>query len=210
VIAYAALLRERLASLGGPELGEPQAARLSDAQQFAERIERESSRVDRILRDLLDLARPRQPVLEPIALGAALGAARALLEPQPVFAGIALSLELPGDLPRVQGEEHYVVQVLVNLFTNAAKAGAKSIGARAVLEPAHVRLEILDDGSGIPAELLPRLFEPFVTSAAPGQGTGLGLALSHATMERIGGSISARANPPRGAVFTLRFLRADA
>jgi two-component system NtrC family sensor kinase len=63
-----------------------------------------------------------------------------------------------------------------------------------------------DDGKGISADALPRLFEPFFTTAAPGEGTGLGLALCHANMERIGGSISARnRSGASGAVFTLRF-----
>jgi two-component system NtrC family sensor kinase len=53
---------------------------------------------------------------------------------------------------------------------------------------------------------MPRLFEPFFTTAAPGEGTGLGLALCHATMERIGGAISAR-NGEKGAIFELRFRR---
>ena len=68
-------------------------------------------------------------------------------------------------------------------------------------------VEVADDGPGIPMAAMPRLFEPFFTTAAPGQGTGLGLALCHATMERLGGSISAR-NGEKGAVFTLRFRRA--
>ena len=69
-----------------------------------------------------------------------------------------------------------------------------------------VWVEVEDDGSGIPPEVLPRLFEPFFTTAAPGAGSGLGLALCHATMERIGGAITAR-NGERGAVFELRFRR---
>ncbi len=203
VIAYAALLRERLARIG-------ENPNVAEAQQFAERIEREAARVDRILRDLLDLARPAAPRLELIDLQGSLGAARALVEPQPMFRDCALQTELPSALPLVQGEPHYVVQVLVNLFTNAAKAGARKIRVRATIEPDAVSVEVSDDGSGIAHELLPRLFEPFVTGSAAGQGTGLGLALSHATMQRIGGSITARAGAPQGTVMVLRFHRGAA
>ena len=170
--------------------------------EFAERIERESARVDRILPDLLDLARPREIRLEPIDLKSALGVARALVLPQPACRDCTISYDLPEDLPRVLGEEHYVVQVLVNLMTNAAKANAQQVRITGAAVGDTVTIELADDGSGIAPELLPRLFEPFVTTSSPGQGTGLGLALSHATMERIGGSISARAGEKSGAIFS--------
>ena len=101
-------------------------------------------------------------------------------------------------------EQHYLVQVLVNLLVNAAKAGARTVRVGAQATAQGLAVEVIDDGPGIPAEVLPRLFEPFFTTAAPGQGTGLGLALCHATLERFGGSISVRAGEPSGAVFTLR------
>lgn len=200
VIAYAAILKERLGKLQGAE----------PSVELSERIEREALRVDRILRDLLDLARPREVRLEALELAQVLARARALLEPQPRWkdAGCALVLDLPPSLPCVKGEEHYVVQVLVNVLLNAAKAGARSVRAGAQEEGERVVLTIADDGRGISADDLPRLFEPFFTSAAPGDGTGLGLALCHATMERLGGSIAARAGVEHGAVFELRFLRA--
>jgi two-component system NtrC family sensor kinase len=194
LIGYAALMRERL-SQG------------KDVAEYAERVEREASRIDRILRDLLDLARPRNAKLVPVDLRRAVAQARALIEPQQVWREVALRLELPATLPEVLGEDHYVVQVLVNLLANAARAGARTVRIAGRTEDSNVLLELADDGPGIAPDTLPRLFEPFVTTAAPGQGTGLGLALCHATMERIGGAISAR-NGEHGAVFTLRFGRA--
>ena len=96
----------------------------------------------------------------------------------------------------------------MNLLANAARAGAKSVRLAASADVDAVLLEVADDGRGIPPEALPHLFEPFFTTAAPGQGTGLGLALCHATMERVGGAIAARAGDAGGAVFTLRFRAA--
>jgi C4-dicarboxylate-specific signal transduction histidine kinase len=193
LIAYAALMRERL-------------AQGKDVKEYAERVEREAARIDRILRDLLSLARPREARLERIDLRRALDLARASIEPQPVWNGVALEAALTSDLPAVLGEEHYVVQVLVNLFANAARAGARRVRVAGRSEGAAVVVDVEDDGKGISAEALPRLFEPFFTTAAPGEGTGLGLALCHANMERIGGSISARNRiGASGAVFTLRF-----
>jgi two-component system, NtrC family, sensor kinase len=98
------------------------------------------------------------------------------------------------------------VQVLVNLLVNAAKAGAKTIRVAGRPEGDEVIVEVVDDGRGLPEGYAESLFEPFFTTAAPGEGTGLGLALCHATMERFGGSIEARPAPGgKGAVFVLRF-----
>jgi signal transduction histidine kinase len=194
LIGYAALMRGRL-------------AQGKDVSEYAERVEREAGRIDRILRDLLDLARPRDVKLQPVDLGRLAEEARALVEPQPVWNGVDFRQDLPAGLPQALGEEHYVVQVLVNLLANAARAGAKTVRLSAREDGSFLVLDLADDGPGITPEALPRLFEPFFTTAAPGQGTGLGLALCHATMERIGGGISAR-NGEKGAIFSLRFQRA--
>jgi signal transduction histidine kinase len=196
IIGYAAILRNRLPA--GHEAGE-----------YAERVEREAGRMDRILRDLLDLARPREVEPGPIDLAQVLWQAHALVAPQPSWAACSLELEIPGDLPRALGVEHYAVQVLVNLLLNSAKARARRVHVRGFAEDGYVQLDVADDGEGIPQASFARLFEPFFTSAQPGEGTGLGLALCHASMERIGGSIAAVRRPPGdGAQFTLRFRAA--
>ena len=188
LIAYAALMRERL-------------GQGKDVTEYAERVEREAQRIDRILRDLLDLARPRPGTLGAIDLRRAVGLARASVD-------VPIETALPPDLPPVHGEEHYVVQVLVNLLTNAKRAGAGRVRISGRAADTAVFVDVEDDGEGIAPDALPRLFEPFFTTAAPGQGTGLGLALCHATMERLGGSISARNNSGKGATFELRFRAA--
>ena len=211
VIAYAALLREKLAK-GSAAAGGGAGEAIGPAAEYAERIEREASRIDRILRDLLDLARPGPPRLEPVDVAQAVAEARGLIEPQPVWSGVVLAIDLPAGLPRVSAEQHYVVQVLVNLLANAAKAGARMVRltASAASDGSTVLVEVEDDGRGIPPEVLPHLFEPFFTTAAPGEGTGLGLALCYATLERVGGAITARAGAQGGAVFSLQFQASPA
>jgi signal transduction histidine kinase len=195
VIAFAALLRDRL-----PE-SDP-------ARGYAERIEREAARVDRILRDLLELARPGPARLEPVDLSSLLGSLPgSQLESVP-GSPLELRIELQPGLPPVLAEPHYLAQVFVNLATNARRAGARSLRLTAEVEPEWVELAAADDGPGIAPEHLPRLFDPFFTTAAPGQGSGLGLAICHATMERFGGSIRVSAEPGQGAVFRLRLRRA--
>ncbi len=196
VIGYAALIKDRLAQ--GKECND-----------FVERIEREAARIDRILRDLLDLARPPPALPGAVSLAAVLSEAGAVLQPQLEPRGCSLMVALPQSLPAVQGETHYFVQVFVNLVANSARVGARTVRVTGRAENAAIVVEVRDDGPGIDAAILPRLFEPFFTTAAPGEGTGLGLALCHATMERFGGSIAAlRPEDGKGALFELRFARA--
>jgi signal transduction histidine kinase len=195
LIGYAGLMRERI-SQG------------KDVAGYAERVEREASRIDRILRDLLDLARPAA-ALQAVDLRRALEAARTSVAPQ--HPQVAFQPELAATLPAVRGDEHYLAQVFVNLLSNAARAGASRVLIRGEPIDGGVVVRVEDDGNGIPDEALPRLFEPFFTTSAPGRGSGLGLALCHATMERFGGSLTAgnRASA-RGAVFELRFVSESA
>jgi two-component system, NtrC family, sensor kinase len=216
---------ERLASVGrlaagvAHEVGNPMAAVIGylgilrdrlrqgkDAADYIDRIDRETERIDRILRDLINLARPPSGELQPVDLRAAAERARGLVEAQPSWTGCALELRIPADLPRARGDDPYVLQVLLNLLVNAAKAGARTVEVKGRSVEGAPVLEVIDDGQGLPPEAASRLFEPFFTTSRPGEGTGLGLALCHATMERFGGSISARAAPSgKGSCFVLRF-----
>jgi signal transduction histidine kinase len=191
LIGYASLVRRRL------DQGK-------DVSEYAERIERETVRIDRILRDLLDLARP-PAALRAIDLRRAVDGACASVGPQ--HAAIAFELDLPRDLPPVRGDEHYLSQVFVNLLSNAAHAGASLVRVSGRAVDGHVVVQVEDDGRGIPPDALPRLFEPFFTTGEPGRRTGLGLAVCHATMERFGGSVTGgNRRGAAGAVFELRFV----
>jgi len=195
LIGYAGLIRERT-------------KQGKDVSGYAERIEREATRIDRILRDLLDLARPPAE-LRSIDLRRSLEIARFAFAPR--HAQVAVETALPPDLPPVRGDEHYLSQVFVNLMINAARAGASRVRVTARAANGGVSVEVEDDGRGIPPEDLGRVFEPFFTTAAPGEGSGLGLALCHVTMERFGGSIAARNRAgARGAVLELRFVSGSA
>jgi len=192
VIGFLALLRDRLAQ--GKE-----------AVEYVDRIEREAGRIDRILRDLLALARPADRP-RPVDLQRCAAQAALLVRAQPTWPQTTqVQLAIPSGIPSVAGDDHYVAQVLVNLLVNAAKAGARTIRLGARQEEARVVVEVVDDGRGLPDGYAERLFEPFFTTSAPGEGTGLGLALCHATMERFGGSIEAQPAPGGGTTFILRF-----
>lgn len=110
------------------------------------------------------------------------------------------------DVPAVWCRPAQISQVLVNLLVNAAQAmpegGDISIRLNQLGER-YVELSVCDQGQGIADELMPRLFEPFVTSKPAGKGTGLGLPICHDIMISHGGEIRAENRPGGGACFTL-------
>ncbi len=121
--------------------------------------------------------------------------------------GITVRLDFPADLPAVLAAPYQVQQVLLNLVTNAQDALRAVPGPRLVeivgrRQGPYVVVEVGDNGPGIPAEVLPRLFEPFYTTKP--RGTGLGLAISAGIARDLGGELSAENRGGRGAVFRLR------
>jgi signal transduction histidine kinase len=103
------------------------------------------------------------------------------------------------DLPDIEAHGGELNQVWTNLIDNAVDAmdgrGTLDIGLQA--DGSGVVVSICDDGPGIAADLLPRLFEPFVTTKAPGVGTGLGLHISHQVVARHGGRLEVTSRPGR-------------
>jgi signal transduction histidine kinase len=172
-------------------------------------MRQEAERVNRIIRDLLDYARANPEPVEAVAAGEVIDGTVALLAPQKPFRAIEIQVTVPADLPPVRGNRDRLRQVLVNLLLNAAdalgeKGGTVSLRAEtAVLEggkPA-VRIVVSDTGPGIPAELLDAIFDPFVTTKPPGAGTGLGLAVSLAIVDGLGGTMRASNVASGGACF---------
>ncbi len=117
--------------------------------------------------------------------------------------------EVPDGLV-VLGDEHELVQVLVNLLINAAQALPPSsrvpqeVRVTARVEAGLVHLEVLDTGRGVPSEHLRRVFDPFFTTKPLGEGTGLGLAICHSLITAHGGDISLANRPEGGCCVTVR------
>jgi signal transduction histidine kinase len=121
-----------------------------------------------------------------------------------------VTLEIGAELPPVRLGQRHLVQVLLNLLVNAADAvedaepaRRAAIAVRARKVEGGVRLEVEDNGPGIPQEVLARLFEPFFTTKPPGKGTGLGLALCREYVARVDGSLHAENRPEGGARFVM-------
>jgi CheY-like chemotaxis protein/anti-sigma regulatory factor (Ser/Thr protein kinase) len=117
------------------------------------------------------------------------------------------------DLPWVSADPTRVRQMIENLVDNAHKYGARNIAVRVTESGDWVEVAVADDGDGIPADLLPTMFEPFVQGKQPLDrsvgGLGLGLALCHRLATAHGGTLHATSDGPgKGSTFTIRLPRA--
>ncbi|MBI2615153.1 MAG: PAS domain-containing protein [Gemmatimonadetes bacterium] len=203
------------------ELNNPLAAVLSLAELLAERpdldpevrddlqeIRREAQRAANIVRQLLAFVRRHDPMRLPLNLNPLVRDTIALRRGALRLAGIDVELKL-ADVPAVAGDEHQLQQMLLNLLTNAEHAMATLVQGRRLLEVATARvaggLELIvrDTGAGIPPDVLPRIFDPFVTTKRAGEGTGLGLSIVNRVVREHGGRAVARNHPDGGAVFTV-------
>jgi len=120
---------------------------------------------------------------------------------------VTISTDLPNELT-IEGQPGRIQQVLMNLIQNALDAIEQQPKATLNISlkelDDHALLSIADNGCGIPEDILPHIFEPFVTSKDSGKGTGLGLSLSYRFVTDHGGSLSAENQPDGGALFTLK------
>ncbi|HVK82689.1 MAG TPA: ATP-binding protein [Kofleriaceae bacterium] len=112
---------------------------------------------------------------------------------------------------RLRGHAGQINQVFMNLLTNAAQALAGRDQARITIETSgdaeDVTVTIADNGPGIPAEVLPRIWDPFFTTKDVGEGTGLGLSIVHELVHRHGGTITADTKLGEGTTFTVKLPR---
>jgi len=167
-------------------------------------IEHEIRRMEKILQQFLDFARPARPTRRPLNLALIASSAAALVEARARKQGVELVLRTPQGALVVEADADQLQQLVLNLVLNALDimpAGGKltieldSPGSR------RVELHVSDTGPGIASGLLPQLFDPFISTKET--GIGLGLAVSHRIATDHGGELMAENLPAGGARFTL-------
>jgi PAS domain S-box-containing protein len=221
------LQREKLAAVGqlvsgvAHELNNPLAGVLAFAQlleaapgsaeeqrEAIRAIHKEAKRAARIVSNLLLFARERDPERTRTDLNAvmldALELRRYVLRTQQV----EVVTDLDAALPAVWADPFQLQQVVLNLITNAEYAlksvdHAKAITLRTWRSGSRVYASVADNGTGIEAEVIDRVFNPFFTTKEVGEGTGLGLSISHGIIRQHGGQISVESAPGEGATFLI-------
>jgi two-component system NtrC family sensor kinase len=215
-------------------LEELESANPEQLATWLRQIDGETERARQIVLALLEFGRQRELSLEPVPLLELLDKTRMLLGNNLRSSAAQLDIEVPGDLV-VHADPHRLQQVFINLLRNAMDAGGTGVririlarncsaaqdtlpaGAQVLGEPdCHLPAdqnctEILveDNGPGIPADVLPQVFDPFFTTREPGKGMGLGMYIIQEIILEHGGCIAVNTLPESGTRITIRLPRED-
>jgi two-component system, NtrC family, sensor kinase len=176
--------------------------------KLLEKIERQTFRAAKIVNGLLHLSRQGGPNANErgaVDVHAIINDVLGLLEHQLETGKVKVRRDLAATSPVVDGVEHKLQQVFLNMFLNARDAmprgGWLSVTTR--LGDGRADIEIADTGSGIPSEHLTRIYDPFFTTKAIGQGTGLGLSITYGIVREHDGTMSVESHVGQGTRFTL-------
>ena len=219
---------ERLAALGyalssvAHELNNPLATIIGWAERIAEApfaettregapmMLREAQRAARIVRNLLTLSRKRPSTRTLLDVNQIIRETLALRAHDQRALRISVTASLTPVLPNVFVDGHQIQQVLINLIINAEQAMVAAHGRGALIirsafdeKRRRVRIDVIDDGPGVPETVKDRIFDPFFTTKTTGEGTGLGLTVAHAIVRDHGGRITVTGSPGGGAAFTV-------
>ena len=183
------------------------AQKKQEAQQCLDLISSESRRCGELVRNLLTFSRQAPMNVQSTDINHVVEQCTMLIRHNLEIAAIDLHSTLAEELPRLHCDPSQIEQVLLAVIVNAADAMPKGgnlwIDSRLSNDGGQVILTIRDDGSGIPPEIMPKIFEPFVTTKENGHGTGLGLAVSRGIVERHSGKISVQSEVGRGTTVTI-------
>ena len=191
----AGLLRRKI-----PDIPEAQAA-LTD-------IIAEAKMANAIVQEVLEFVRPIRLQMERTAIDDALQAAVQLADSKINRGAIAVSIDAPSGLPKIQADHYQLTQLFTNLLINAYEAmdakGRVNIGVTTVQQDdgenggVAIRIDVMDDGPGMPEEVANRVFDPFYTTKP--QGSGLGLAIVRKIVDAHDGQIDLRTAPGNGTL----------
>jgi len=168
-------------------------------------IVREVDRLNRVITELLDFSRPREPVMQELSLNEVVGSTTALVEREAAGQGVTIMTELDPSGAVIMGDGDSLKQLLLNLILNGFQAMADGgvLAVRTDISGGRPCLSVSDTGPGIEEADQEKIFEPFFTTMD--SGTGLGLPIVHRIVLDHGGDIRLESTPGKGTTFTIRF-----
>ncbi|MFH1626471.1 MAG: ATP-binding protein [Pseudomonadota bacterium] len=173
--------------------------------KYSEVMIKEVERLNRVISNLLDFARPKEPVVEEASLADLIHHSLELIEDDARSKGIEVVIEMEAGIPDLRLDRDQITQVLLNIELNSLDAmeGEGKLQVRCFRgdDASAVIVEIEDTGYGIPEEELSKIFDPFYTTKK--RGTGLGLAIAHRIVENHNGTLSVRSKKGAGTVFRI-------
>jgi CheY-like chemotaxis protein len=214
------------AIVGYAELTRIQCQEDSKLENYVSQISRAGNRAAELVKQILWFSRQGLEEKKPLETSRVFKEALKLIEAT-LPANIEIITKISPDLPAILGNETQIHQIVMNLCTNAYHAMKKSSGTLGVsliavtiqehdissfpdVTPGnYINLLVSDDGCGIPPEVMNRIFEPYFTTKAVGEGTGLGLSTVHGIVKNHGGYIQAQSEVGFGTTFNLLFPVAE-
>jgi two-component system, NtrC family, sensor kinase len=177
--------------------------REEEFRRYLGQISAETARVGRIVSDLLAFSRRSKPHAGPADLNAIVRTTISLVSHKLQLAHVEPLLDLDPALPPVRCDSSQIQQVVINLVLNGAEAmkGGGELTVHTSSGDGHVVLTVRDTGSGMPQELIEKIFHPFFTTKEEGKGVGLGLAVVYGIVEAHGGEIDVESTPGEGSTF---------
>ena len=173
-----------------------------NVQECLDVIQKESNRLNKLLANFLNFARPRAPRFQATDLAAVIESTVALARHSGEAAQIDIRRTTDGPLPEVQCDPEQLKQVLLNLVMNAVQATRQGIiDVHAYSRDGAAYIAVRDEGAGIPLDQEDRIFEPFFTTKT--EGSGLGLAIASKIVEQHGGKLQAINVPGKGLTMIL-------
>ena len=196
-------IRNPIASIEGAiDVLERDAEDVEKREEFLGIIKKECRRVSRLLSDLLDFGRPREPQLRTVSVSEIIDSVVTLANPIAERQGVRLITSLSAE-SAVQVDPVQMQQVVLNLTLNAIQAmpGGGSVTLSSSAEESTVKVDVRDEGVGIPPEDFDKVFDPFYTTKE--RGIGLGLSVAHQIVKTHGGTIKLFRNPSAGMTFRI-------
>jgi len=207
ILTYAKLLKKWVQRVEGDE------TKRQEIRECLDLVESESRRCGDLVKNLLMFSRTAPMNLAWSDVNQVVERCIRLVQHQLDLGNVQLQLQMAGNLPLLHCDPAQVEQVLLALVMNAIDAmprgGNLLLRTRSLPQSRQIEVQVRDDGVGIAPDLLPRLFEPFLTTKETGKGVGLGLAISKTIVERHGGVIEVESQPGRGTTFYI-FLPVEA
>lgn len=183
------------------------------ARDYIELIEEGLTRIENLMKQILDFSRRRDMKPERFSAEDAFRRALPLVRHRLEKKNLRLEEDIRKDLPEIYGNAEEIGQVLMNLLINAADASPEEGAVRvtiAATQAGGVSYAVEDSGDGVPEEIRERIFDPFFTTKEPGKGTGLGLAIAHTIVDNHGGSLRVeRGTTLHGARFVIELPKAE-
>jgi two-component system NtrC family sensor kinase len=202
ILTYSKLLRKWLVA------NQIEHEKREDAMQSLDLISSESRRCGDLIKNLLTLSRTAPINLQSTDLNSVVDRSLMLIRHQLELRAVELQLDLAKDLPLLNCDAAQIEQVLIALTINAIdampKGGTLWLETRLADDQSGIEIKVRDDGTGISPEVLPHIFEPFLTTKESGHGVGLGLAIAKGIVERHNGRIEVESLLGRGTTFIIR------